>query len=83
MDHSWGRNVTDLLGFAEYTTLCTPILTLPGFLLTNRPAALPSIAWTWIASSGPNAQWFPVGVVKPNPGSNFPYGFAVSPDVPL
>lgn len=83
MDHSWGRNVTELIGTGTGATLAARFLGIPHLILTNE-RIIPGQVTVWIYNLadplGPWGRTF-LGIVGFHP--RFPYGFPCLPDVPL
>lgn len=83
MDHSWGRNVSDL-GLANTgSTLCARFLGHPNIVLTNGDGLAGDTCQQWFIV--PNAESPFVLQSLPKFGRHFPYiyGDLVERDVPV
>lgn len=82
MDHKWGRNITSI-GLGDLgATMCSYVLGSDVTVLTN--ARLDGtdrfLSAQWHADTQTWATTY--GIPKLIPGSNFPFGWTVSPDGP-
>ena len=83
MDHSWGRNVVDY-GLGDLgITVCSHMLDLPGRVLTNLLTPSSGLPVYFFIPLDTGLVFYLSGNVSRVPGSNFPYGHPVVPDVPL
>lgn len=83
MDHSWGRNVADLGLGALGATLAARFLVFTGpWYLINADRGAPTAVVVRVPlDTEPFLQYLFTTV--PKGVANFPYGYPVTPDVPL
>lgn len=83
MDHSWGRNVSDvgLGGLGATLAARYHEFAFGDWYVTNEPAGAEVRVWRVVLD--PASDVFYSWAMRPKLAPHFPYGLDVDPDVPL
>jgi len=83
LEHSWGRNVRELVGTGTRATLAARFVGIPPLILTNERIIPGQVTCYFHSTVNPHGPWSQIflGIVGFHP--RFPYGFPVLPDVHL